>query len=128
MIREEALLLSAAPLPVLSMDLRSRVLAAAATAQRRRTQARRALAGAAAVFLSLSFTLWSGRNLLSVRPFDQAEAAAGASSPDAGSPAAVPPAPFSRREMFIAAMSDDWRMVEAEFKAREEFTRRVHPM
>ena len=128
MIRAEALFLGEAPLPVLSMDLRSRVLAAAAAAQRRRTQARRALVGAAAVFSSLAFLLGSCPHLPIVRQFAGVDTAPGASPPNETSPAAMPAAPFCRREMFIAAMSDDWRVVEAEFKAREEFTRRVHPM
>ena len=41
MVRDDALMGIAAPLPVLSNGLRSRVLAAAAQARKRRTQGRR---------------------------------------------------------------------------------------
>ncbi|MGE5191599.1 MAG: hypothetical protein ACM3U2_03800 [Deltaproteobacteria bacterium] len=128
MFREEELLRTAAPLPVLSSGLRPRVLAAAAEARARRSHGRRVLAGAAVVFMLLGWLAWSG-------PFlpPASQLAGMNSTPRDGfalggeTSAAAPTAssPYGRRERFIAAMADDWRMVEAEFQSREEFTRRV---
>ena len=128
MFREEELLKSVAPLPVLSGDLRTRVLSAAVEARARRSQGRRVLAGAAVLFSLLGWIAWTGPILPSARQLAVTETAPGDGIAGDGSPAAdatLASAPYSRREMFIAAMEDDWRMVEAEFKSREEFTRRV---
>jgi hypothetical protein len=133
MFRVEEQLECVAPLPVLSRGLRTRVLAAAAEAQARRSQGRRALAGGAVLFSLLAWIAWTGPILPSARQVAGTEAALedeslGIGASGGASPARPAPAssgPFSRRETFIAAMGDDWRMVEAEFKSREEFTRRV---
>ena len=128
MFREEELVLNAAALPVLSSGLRSRVLAAAAEARARRAQGRRVLAGAALVFALMSWLAWTGPFLPSASQLALADSA-GPDRPAGGSKistAAPPPAPiWSRRQRFIAAMGDDWRMVEAEFQSREDFTRRI---
>jgi hypothetical protein len=128
MFREEELIKNVAPLPVLSADLRTRVLSAAAEARARRSQGRRVLAGAAVLFSLMAWIAWTGPVLPSARQLAATEMSPGDEITGDGSPAAdasVASAPYSRREMFIAAMGDDWRMVEAEFKSREEFTRRV---
>jgi hypothetical protein len=128
MIREEELLTSVAPLPVLSGGLRVRVLAAAGAARARRTRARRALAGASVVFGILGWISWTDSlpfapgNLAAIEPRTVAGSSAARVTAAKEPPAVVP---YCRRDMLIAAMSDDWRMVEAEFKSREEFTRRV---
>jgi len=128
MIREEEFLTNAAPLPVLSAGLRARVLAAAGAAQARRTRARRALAGASVLFGILGWISWTGSlpftagNLAVIEP----ETFAGPSAGSVTAAEAPPPGvAYCRRDLLIAAMSDDWQMVEAEFKSREEFTRRV---
>ncbi len=122
MFREEELLQAADMLPVLSSGLRARVLASAAEARVRRSQGRRVLAGSAVVFALLVWLAWTGPLLPSAGQL------AGAPSPDEsairGEPACAAPS-FSRRERFIAAMDDDWRMVEAEFQSRDDFTRRM---
>jgi hypothetical protein len=125
LFREEELVKSAAPLPVLSADLRTRVLSAALEARARRTQGRRVLAGSAVL---LGWIAWTGPLLPSASQLAATETAPGQDLVGDGASvteAPVASAPYSRREMFIAAMGDDWRMVEAEFKLREEFTRRV---
>jgi hypothetical protein len=124
---EEDLVRSAAPLPVLSAGLRTRVLTAAGEARARRTQGRRVLAGSAVLFLLLGWIAWTGPLLPSASQLAGNETAGDENSAGglAVAEAPVASAPYSRREMFIAAMGDDWRMVEAEFKSREEFTRRV---
>ena len=128
LFREEELVKSAAPLPVLPADLRTRVLSAALEAGARRTQGRRVLAGSAVLFLLLGWIAWTGPLLPSANQLAATDTPAGDEN-SAGGPvlveSPVASAPYSRREMFIAAMGDDWRMVEAEFKSREEFTRRV---
>jgi hypothetical protein len=129
--REEELLQAAAPLPVLSSGLRSRVLAAAGEARARRTQGRRVLAGAAVVFSLLAWLAWTGPFLPSASQLAGTESAAsdGALLEDGCSrPATAAVSSCSRRERFIAAMDDDWRMVEAEFQSREDFTRRIQRM
>jgi len=121
---EDALLRQGPLLPLLSGDLRSRVLEAALEARARRAQGRRVLAGAGGVFTLLLWFAWSGPILPSAARL----AAAGSDPPASAEPIADDrPASiwFSRREKFIAAMGDDWRAVEAEFKSREEFTRRI---
>jgi hypothetical protein len=124
MFREEELVLAAAPFPVLSGGLRSRVLSSAAEARARRSQGRRVLAGSVVVFALMGWLAWTGPVLPSVGQL------AGGGEPPAedlvfqGEPAGGTSS-VSRRERFIAAMDDDWRMVEAEFEAREEFSRRV---
>jgi hypothetical protein len=128
MFREEELVKSVAPLPVLSPDLRTRVLSAAGDACARRSQGRRVLVGAVVLFSLMTWIAWTGPILPSARQLAATEPAPGEELTGDGSPVAdatVASAPYSRREMFIAAMGDDWRMVEAEFKSREEFTRRV---
>jgi hypothetical protein len=124
----EDLLQETAPLPLLSGDLRARVLGAAVEARARRTQGRRVLAGAGGLFALLLCIAWTGPILPSAARL----AAAIPIPPGGGASAATQVAdecpacqPYSRRERFILAMGDDWRMVEAEFKSREEFTRRV---
>ena len=127
MFREEELLKSVAPLPVLSGDLRTRVLSAAVEARARRTQGRRVAAASLVLFLLLGWIAWTGPLVPSASQLADTGTAPGdelaGSLAEAEAPVAS--APYSRREMFIAAMGDDWRMVEAEFKSREEFTRRV---
>src|SRR5262245_18348564 len=128
LFREEELVKSVAPLPVLSADLRTRVLAAALEVRARRTQGRRVLAGSAVLFLLLGWIAWTGPLLPSASQLAATESAPGKDLAGDGASVAAAPvasAPYSRRELFIAAMGDDWRMVEAEFKTREDFTRRV---
>jgi hypothetical protein len=128
MYREEELLKRVSPLPVLSSDLRTRVLSAAVEARARRSQGRRVLAAGAVLFSLLGWIAWTGPLLPSARQLAATETAPGEELGGNGSPAAEAPVasvPYSRREMFIAAMGDDWRVVEAEFKSREEFTRRA---
>jgi hypothetical protein len=131
---EEELLADVSPLPELSANLRSRVLAAALEARARRAQGRQVLGSALVLFCLVGWVTWS-KPLSPVSP-QTAQAVpaapaeqAGAVSPQAGEPVLPVPSPSStycRRDMLISAMGDDWRMVEAEFKSREEFTRRVH--
>ncbi len=127
MFREEELVLAAAALPVLSSGLRSRVLAAAAEARARRSQGRRVLAGAGAAFVLTGWLAWTGPFLPTAGQLARADSAGPdrlSDGSDASSDAPAPPSAWSRRERFIAAMADDWRMVEAEFESREDFTRR----
>ena len=128
MYREEELLQAAAPLPVLSSGLRSRVLAAAGEARARRAQGRRVLAGAAVVFALMGWLAWTGPFLPSASQLAGTELAPSDRSlleEGPSCPAPVASSSCSRRERFIAAMEDDWRMVEAEFQSREDFTRRI---
>jgi hypothetical protein len=101
------------------------VLAAALEARERRSQGRRVISSALSVFALLGWIAWKG-------PFSSSRTALAATSnlndgtaaEDAdGSPAAS--STYCRREMLSSAMSDDWRMVEAELQSREDFTRRV---
>jgi hypothetical protein len=126
MFHEEEMVKSVAPLPVLSADLRTRVLSAVVEARARRTQGRRVVAGSAVLFLLLGWITWTGPLLPSASQLAGTEAVPGDETAGGLAEGEAPvSSPYSRREMFIAAMGDDWRMVEAEFKSREEFTRRV---
>jgi hypothetical protein len=132
---EEELLADMTHLPELSPNLRSRVLAAALEARARRAQGRRVLLSAVVLFCLVGWAAWSkpaatfvARHTGETVPAALADEA-NPLLPQAGQPAATaPPAStaYCRRDMLISAMGDDWRMVEAEFKSREEFTRRVH--
>lgn len=127
---KEDIIRRTAPLPLLSAGLRARVLEAAGEACERRSRGRRAVASALLAFgLVGSFTWFrpgskgQGQAIASdvAPPRDLSE---GTSSGEAG--AAVPAGEgLSRSERLILAMGDDWKMVEAEFRSREEFTRRV---
>ena len=130
MFREEELLADAAAMPALSSGLRMRVLTAAIEARDRRWQGRRALCVALVVFSFVGWAAWTGPLGLDARHTALTGAASlagqsgdgqsgGESATGAGSSS------YCRRDMLISAMGDDWRMVEAEFKSREEFTRRV---
>ncbi len=130
---EVELLTNVAPLPVLSSTLRCRVLAAAGAARARRRRARRVVLAAFVSFVVLALVSWIdalpavSRNLSAIESGLAEMAVTGnrlAGNRLAGN-SQFPSAPYCRRERLIAAMSDDWRMVEAEFKSREEFTRRV---
>ena len=128
MDREVELLTIVAPLPVLSATLRSRVLAAAGAARARRVRARRVLACALVLFGLLGWISWTDRLPLVAKDLAATDSgmldgSSGSRSPASQAPAAS--APYCRRDMLISAMGDDWRMVEAEFKSREEFTRRA---
>jgi len=128
MDREEALLTNVAPLPVLSEGLRTRVLAAAGAARARRMRARRALGGAAVLFGALALFSWSDSLPLVARTPavclpGGGDGSSGLISKVGQAPAAT--AAYCRRDMLISATGDDWQMVEAEFKSREEFTRRA---
>jgi hypothetical protein len=130
---EEELLEEISHLPELSANLRSRVLAAALEARARRAQGRQVLGSALVLFCLVGWVTWSRPLSTVARHTAEAVPAAPAERVDAGSPQAgepVLPVPsasstYCRRDMLISAMGDDWRMVEAEFKSREEFTRRV---
>jgi hypothetical protein len=128
MFQEGELMTRAAPLPLLSSTLRSRVLAAAGAARARRERARRCAAGALVMSGLLVLTSWIVA--LPLVPKNLAALESGlaeisfTASPLAA-PSQLPATPYCRRERLIAAKSDDWRMVEAEFKSREEFTRRA---
>jgi hypothetical protein len=131
---EEELLEEMSHLPELSANLRSRVLAAALEARARRAQGRQVLGSALVLFCLVGWVTWSkpvstvvARHAGEIAPAALAEQV-DSLSPKASGP--VQPAPsasstYCRRDMLISAMGDDWRMVEAEFKSREEFTRRV---
>ena len=131
---EEELLEEMSHLPELSAKLRSRVLAAALEARARRAQGRQVLGSVLVLFCLVGWVTWSkplssvvARNAVDAMPTALAQQS-DAPLPKAGEP--VLPAPsasstYCRRDMLISAMGDDWRMVEAEFKSREEFTRRV---
>src|SRR5262249_34682049 len=133
MFQEGELLTRVAPLPLLSSTLRSRVLAAAAAARARRERTRRCAAGA--LVLSGLLVLSSWIVALPLIPTNFAAVESGL--PDISFPdlsfcgvalavhSPLPSTPCCRRARLIAAKSDDWRMVEAEFKSREEFTRRA---
>src|SRR5262245_54280632 len=107
MIREEELLTSVSPLPVLSAGLRARVLAAAGAAQARRARARRALAGASVVFGILVWISWTeslpfaARNLAAIEPGTVVGPSAGSVTAVEEPPAAVA---YCRRDLLIAAM------------------------
>ena len=130
---EEELLEEMSHLPELSSNLRSRVLAAALEARARRAQGRQVLGSALVLFCLVGWVTWSRPLSTVARHTAEATLAAPAEQVDAGSAQAgepVLPVPsasstYCRRDMLISAMGDDWRMVEAEFKSREEFTRRV---
>src|SRR5262245_30417459 len=100
---EDALLQQGPLLPLLSGDLRARVLGAALEARARRAQGRRVLAGAGGVFALLLWIAWSGPILPSA-----ARLAAAGSDPPVATDSAEPIADdhpasswFSRRETFI---------------------------
>src|SRR5947209_2445719 len=59
MSRKEEILRYAAPMPVLSSGLRSRVLTAATEARERRSQGRRVLSSALVLFGLLGWAAWS---------------------------------------------------------------------
>lgn len=122
MFREEELLSRVAPLPVLSTGLRSRVLAAAGEARARRSRARQFLVRSLVLLGILGPLAWH----TPYAPTTQQGAMNGSmpgDAQDAGAPADS--SPYCRSEMCIAAMGDEWKMVEAEFRAREEFVRRT---
>jgi hypothetical protein len=131
---EEELLAEMSHLPELSANLRSRVLAAALEARARRAQGRQVLGSALVLFCLVGWVTWSRPHSTDARHTAEAIPAGPAEpsdvrSPTAGEPALpalLPSSTYCRRDMLISAMGDDWRMVEAEFKSREEFTRRVH--
>jgi len=133
MFREEELLADAASMPTLSSGLRMRVLTAAIEARDRRWQGRRTLCVALVVFGFVGWAAWTGPLGLDARHAAATDAASlagplgdgqsGGESAAGASRAAS--SSYCRRDMLISAMGDDWRMVEAEFKSREEFTRRV---
>lgn len=128
MFREEELLTNVAPLPVLSARLRSRVLAAAGAARARRSHARRVLASGLVLFCLLGWVSWTYPPSLVAKNSVAADlgmfdGSSFGSSTTGNTPAAS--TSYCRRDMLISAMGDDWRMVEAEFKSREEFTRRA---
>jgi hypothetical protein len=130
---EEELLEEISHLPELSANLRSRVLAAALEARARRAQGRQVLGSALVLFCLVGWVTWSKPLSTVARYAAESVPAASVEQSDVGLPKAgepVLPAPspsstYCRRDMLISAMGDDWRMVEAEFKSREEFTRRV---
>src|SRR5437016_404022 len=108
MIREEELLMQVAPLPVLSALLRSRVLVAAAQARVRRTQGRRALAGAFMLFCLLGWGTWT--DPLSLSTCHVAETDPGildgpsdSSSRTLTVPTASSSSSYCRRDMLISA-------------------------
>jgi hypothetical protein len=132
---EEELLADMTHLPELSANLRSRVLAAALEARARRAQGRQVLGTAVVLFCLVGWASWSKpiSSVVARHATEPAQATladpAEAIAQQAGQPSPAAPAASStycRRDMLISAMGDDWRMVEAEFKSREEFTRRVH--
>jgi hypothetical protein len=89
------------------------------------------LAGSAVVFALLGWLAWTGPFLPSASELAGTEATTSeAALLEDGSSRAAPATILScsRRERFIAAMDDDWRMVEAEFQSREDFTRRIQRM
>lgn len=125
---KEEILRMTAPLPVLSSGLRSRVLEAAGEACDRRKRGRRAIASALLAFgLVGSFTWFRpsfkgrARSVAcdSARPNDGRDEPSGSAE---GGPTSS--GGYSRSELLMSAMGDDWKMVEAEFRSREEFTRR----
>lgn len=123
MYREDDLLMMPAPMPVLSQDLRSRVLAAALEARENRSRGRRALSSSLVFFVLAGWAAWSAPSVMIARR-TPAPAVGGSSGAGAIAAAAVTPF-YSRSATFIAAMGDDWGMVEAEFRLREKFTRRL---
>lgn len=126
MFREDDLLMIPAPMPVLSMELRSRVLAAALEAREKRSRGRRALSSALVFFALAGWAAWSAPTVMMARRTPALPAPSVGGSSGAGVIAAAVATPFySRSATFIAAMGDDWGMVEAEFRLREKFTRRL---
>src|SRR5579872_755235 len=124
---KEEVLLMTAPLPVLSSGLRGRVLQAADEACDRRSRGRRALGSALVAFGLVGWFTW-------FRPNSKGQGETTASSADlppvpveegSGTGEPAPSGTRSRRDLIMAAMGDDWKMIEAEFRSREEFTRRV---
>ncbi len=126
--RKEEILLMTAPLPVLSSGLRSRVLEAAGEACDRRKRGRRAIASALLAFgLVGSFTWFRPSSKGQARSVacDSAQPHDGRQEPSSaaeGAPASA--GGSSRNDLLMSAMGDDWKVVEAEFRSREEFTRR----
>jgi|SRR5579872_2096482 len=127
----EELLKRTAPTPELSPGLRTRVLAVAAEASERRTQARRVASSALALLALLGYGAWctpkiafDSRAALAARAVQNSGAEAMAGAPATAAPAATL-SPLCRAQMLLSAMGDDWRLVEAELRLREKFSRRM---
>jgi hypothetical protein len=136
----------AAPLPVLSSGLRSRVLSAALEAQDRRSQGRRVLASALGLFAMLCGVAWLGP--IANEPFSYGSFPIGFSTPgsfadsrsksaavtvlqgdlsggiggvqSAGAAGSSAVSSFDRGQALLSVMGDDWLPVEAQLQSRRE--------
>jgi hypothetical protein len=153
MFREEELLKEAAPLPVLSSRLRSRVLAAAIEAQDRRAQGRRVLASTLGLFAMMVTVAWlgpfangplsNGESQISdndVQTFAESSGSFGEPVQGRKAPAGIPGKgaaggsstlsslrPVLRLgQGLMSVMGDDWRDVEAELQSRQDHFAQFH--
>ena len=144
MFRDAEFLKQAAPLPVLSPGLRSRVLAAALEAQDRRSQGRRVLASALGMFVMLVGVAWmrpfsngSSANLTSANgSFSSSGMQASAESSgglngqvvNEGQASAAPSvlSSLNRGQGLMSIMGDDWQDVQDQLQSRQEHFPRFH--
>jgi hypothetical protein len=121
LLPEERLLAAASESPVLSAGFRSRALAAALEARRRRSFARRAVGVWGMLVVGLGLSTWRGP--LTLLGDDLRElstvAAAGEASYESAAPALTVSRRYGRGEFLLSAGSDDWKLVEAELMSRQ---------
>ncbi len=144
MFREEDLA-RLAELPTLSPELRVRMLAAVTEARQRRSQGRRVLASLLVLSAAMVWGAWTGPLSIMSNPSAMTSVAPvslrGTTAQDSSGSAfsivhgvsivhgaftdSSSTTTYSRSDRLVSAMGDDWLMVDAELKSREEFTRRV---
>ncbi|MGQ0635714.1 MAG: hypothetical protein ACT4QC_13950 [Planctomycetaceae bacterium] len=121
LLPEERLLAAAALSPVLSPGFRSRALAAAIEARRRRSFARRTIWVWGMLIVGLSLSTWRGPLALVGEDLRGLSAAVDAAEMSYGSvaPALNVSRRYGRGEFLLSAGSDDWKLVEAELVSRQ---------
>ena len=124
---EERLIRSAVSLPVLSDGLRTRMLAAALEAHRRRSQARQIVCSGVVLVAVLGWTAWSGSLSTFGLQMATSDVAGRTDAVDGGDDleSAFDAPHVSGAAMLVSTAGDDWRLVEAQLQTREEFTRRI---
>jgi hypothetical protein len=117
--QSEEVLSRAAPLPVLSAGLRSRVMAAVVEAQENRRHSRRLIAGSLSVFAFLSWLSW--RNPTVRTPHSQGPSVTAHD---------VPVSPLSGSVLGImgSELEDDLALVEVQLRSRQDYFSRAQQM
>lgn len=120
---EEELRLAASDVPTLSSGFRARVLATAQQSRERRDRHRRTLWAAGLFVAGMGFSAWYGP--LATAGFSIASSASASDSYDSQAPLLNVSQRYGRGELLASAAGDDWQLVEAELKSRNEGFRRI---